>query len=84
MEITWAGRWNAEEDSEESVVVDTVSLKALAMKCSDTMKKLKYIFNFLRDLCSLSHIYIYIQSLLQKIYLFKSLLAEEFFYIKET
>jgi hypothetical protein len=30
------------------------------MKCSDTMKKLKYIFNFLRDLCSLSHIYIYI------------------------
>jgi len=59
MEITWAGRWNAAEDSEESVIIATGSLKALAMKCSDTMKKLKYIFNFLRDLCSLSHIYIY-------------------------
>jgi len=48
-------------DNEESVAAVIGSLEALAMRCSDTMKELKYFCNCLKGLVfSLPYIYIYI------------------------
>ena len=44
MEITWAGRWSAAEEDEDSVVRDIGSIEAWPRVCSDTIKELKELW----------------------------------------
>jgi hypothetical protein len=44
MEITWAGRWNAAEEEEDSVMRDIGSIEAWARVSSDAIKELKALW----------------------------------------